>query len=113
MFFFLFFSSKEIEGKAEKCLFNSKHLQCNSKRKWEKNNDSMGGAREQQRMGFEMWKSFIFLRLLFLFPWDSFARASNRFSIQIFFRIFYLNEECFRNENFSERERNLLINLRR
>lgn len=33
---FFFHRSEEIERKAEKCLFNSKHLQCNSERKWEK-----------------------------------------------------------------------------
>lgn len=33
---FFHFPLEEIERKAEKCLFNSKHLQCNSKRKWEK-----------------------------------------------------------------------------
>lgn len=81
---------EEIEEKAEKCLhsFNSKHLQCNSKRKWENNNDSndeVGGVRKDEK------SSFLFS---FLSNWAVVPRERCLLNRKHFFHFLFLLSWC-------------------
>lgn len=94
---------EEIERKAEKCLFNSKHLQCNSKRKWEKNNDSLRRVVGWRAEGDGEILNFLSCFLANCLRTQNVPRASKAFNFDF---------AAASKSEFESRLRNLLINLR-